>query len=268
MSLDRHDVVKMAQSMGSVGFAPPSGGSNDTSKTQQNPFWQSPPGNITVNHFTYKTTHIKNQAYYNSHQTISSSVPHPSPSYQQSSTSSSASQGWLGSLSPSPAPGQMMVCNALVPRNGTYECVPALCYASAYNDSRYVYPFTRQRLGDVWYTPKDFWSVELHIANDPTLKYIATRIDLPLAMVRQIVTGLEKHGGGAYLDLQRLQMWKAEMHSPFGYFMMDIPCLTCGRVNAFRFADVKKMTNIDKGLLISNRSPSVASDPRPVAHLH
>ena len=216
-------------------------GNHTPHETQRHSSGYIPAGNVTVNHVTHYTTQIR-------HHTNYTTVPLSFRSPQPRSHMSAMVQSFTPVPPPIPAPGRMIVCDALLPHKEGYVNAPVLCYTSMDAAWCHVYPFIRWMIGDVWHTQRDMWTVELQAVDNPTLAHVARRSDLPLPMVRHLVTALEQSGGGACPDLPRLQQWKNEVHSPFGCVTAKVPCLTCNRPNEVRLAEVRALSDIRDGL--------------------
>ena len=191
----------MARTMGPAGMFLSSERNNTTYQTREYPSRYSPTGNITVNHITHYTTQIRHHSNYNSYQ---STAPPPFYSPQPHPRLSDMAQSLIPTPPRIPAPGRMIVCDAILPHNEGCFNAPALCYASVDDGWYHVYPFMRWMIGDVWHTRRDMSDVELQAVDDPTLAHVATRADLPSPMIRQLVTALEQHGGGARPDSFRV----------------------------------------------------------------
>ena len=110
-----------------------------------------------------------------------------------------------------PMPGQLTVAQATLTHDGIRRSIPVFMYTSTTGDHQYVYPVTRALLGTVLYTPEHLARCEFHYCHEDSMSFCARRADLPTEMVQSILVALETNGGGAQLDLARLQAWQDDL---------------------------------------------------------
>ena len=148
-----------------------------------------------------------------------------------------------------PPPGELLVAQATLTRGGYRRSLPVLFYTSTVGNAKYVYPFSRTLIGTVWHTSEQLNACEFHYCNEPdSIRFCARRADLPAEMVQRLLVALEQNGGGAHLDLSKLQAWQADVRHPESRFAAPIPCTICGVINDVRLNDVTHLTGISNGL--------------------
>ena len=176
-----------------------------------------------------------------------SSIPHSPQSSQVLPTVPSAQ-----ALQPSfqlPPPGQLRIAQAILTRGECRRSLPILFYTSHNSAAKYVYPFSRTLIGTVWHTPDQLDACTFHYCHEPdTIRFCARRADLPVEMVHMLVVSLEKHGGGANLDLAKLQTWQNDIKHPKSRYTAGIPCIICGVIHDVCLHDVMHLSGISNGL--------------------
>ena len=147
-----------------------------------------------------------------------------------------------------PLPGQLTVAQVMLTHEGIRRSIPVFIYTSLSGNAQYVYPVTRPLLGKVWHTPAQLAQCEFYYCHEEPIRFCARRADLPPEMIQGILVSLESNGGGAQLDLQRLQIWHDDLRNPQGRITIGVPCTHCGTVNQVRLAELLPLTGISEGV--------------------